>query len=331
VPARVVVQHRGAYQVISAGGPAWADLTGRLRHEAADRMALPAVGDWVALDADGRIEAVLPRRSSFVRKAAGNPTEPQVIAANIDVVFIVTSANAEFNPRRVERYVTAIWESGASPVLVINKTDLGGDVDALLDSLGQTGVGLPVARVSAIEQRGAEQLAPYLGPQATIALVGSSGVGKSTLANWLLGREAQDTAPIREHDTRGRHTTTHRELIALPAGGALIDTPGMRELAMWSEAGDLSGAFADIEALSERCRFRDCQHGGEPGCALSQAIERGELDPERLEHYFKLQREIAYHQERGSVAQRQELKRTAKQRNRAMKQRKKGPDGFKLH
>jgi ribosome biogenesis GTPase / thiamine phosphate phosphatase len=197
--------------------------------------------------------------------------------------------------------------------------------------LGQTGAGLPVARVSALEKRGAEQLAPYLGPQTTIALVGSSGVGKSTLANWLLGRDAQDTAPIREHDTRGRHTTTHRELIALPSGGALIDTPGMRELAVWSEEGDLSGAFADIEALAERCRFRDCQHHGEPGCALEQAIERGELDPERLEHYFKLQRELAYQKERGSVAQRQELKRTAKQRNRAMKQRKKGPDGFKLH
>jgi ribosome biogenesis GTPase len=330
-PARVVVEHRGAYQVITADGPAWAELTGRLRHSASDRIDLPAVGDWVALGADGRIEAVLPRRSAFVRKAAGTRPEPQVVAANIDLVFIVTSANADFNPRRIERYVAAVWESGASPVLVINKTDLGGDVDALLEALGQTRVGLSVARVSAIEQTGAEQLAPYLGPATTIALVGSSGVGKSTLVNWLLGREAQDTAPIREHDTRGRHTTTHRELIALPTGGALIDTPGMRELAVWSDDGDLSGAFADIEALTERCRFRDCQHHGEPGCALEQALERSELDPERLAHYFKLQREIAYQQERGSVAQRQEHKRTAKLRNRALKQRKRSPDGHKLH
>lgn len=329
-PARVVVEHRGAYQVITAEGPAWAELTGRLRHVACDRMDLPAVGDWVALDTDGRIRAVLPRRSAFVRKAAGNRTEPQVLAANIDAVFIVTSANADFNPRRIERYVAAIWESGASPVLVLNKTDLGGDIEAPLDALGQTRVGLPVARVSALEQRGADQLAPYLGSQQTIALVGSSGVGKSTLANWLLGRNAQDTGPIREHDAHGRHTTTHRELIALPTGGALIDTPGMRELGMWSEDGDLSGAFGDIEALSARCHFRDCQHQGEPGCALQQAIERGELDAERLAHYFKLQRELSYHRERGSLAQRQEIKRTAKLRNRALKQRKKGPDGFKL-
>jgi ribosome biogenesis GTPase len=329
--ARVVVEHRGAYQLIANDGPCWAELTGRLRHQAVDRLDLPAVGDWVALQGDGRIEAVLPRKSAFVRKAAGERTEPQIIAANIDWVFVVTSANAEFNPRRIERYVSAIWESGASPVLVINKTDLCADVGGLVDSLGSASVGLPVARVSALERAGGAELEPYLGPQTTIALVGSSGVGKSTLVNWLLGRYAQDTGPIREHDAHGRHTTTHRELIALPTGGALIDTPGMREFALWSEDGDLSGSFADIEALSARCRFVDCQHRGQPGCAIDRALELGELDAERLEHFFKLQRELAFHQERGSLAVRQAIKRQGKARAKALKQRKRGPDGGKLH
>lgn len=330
-PARVVVEHRGAYQLISEDGPCWSEPTGRLRHQALDKLDLPAVGDWVAIEANGRIEALLPRKSAFVRKAAGDRTDPQVIAANIDRVFIVTSANTEFNPRRIERYVAAVWESGASPVLVINKTDLRDDVNDLIESLGGAGIGLPVARVSALEQRGADQLAAFLGPQITVALVGSSGVGKSTLANWILGRDAQDTGGIREHDAHGRHTTTHRELIALPQGGALIDTPGMREFALWSEEGDLSEAFADIEALSGRCRFVDCQHHGQPGCAIDQALTAGALDPERLEHFFKLRRELAYHRERGSLAARQSIKSRSKAIVKAMRQRKRGPEGGKLH
>jgi ribosome biogenesis GTPase / thiamine phosphate phosphatase len=330
-PARVVVEHRGAYELIAEDGLCWAEPTGRLRHQALDKLDLPAVGDWVALQADGRIDALLPRKSAFVRKAAGDRTDPQVIAANIDRVFIVTSANTEFNPRRIERYIAAIRESGASPVLVINKTDLCEDVEKLIESLGSASVGLSVARVSALEQRGLDQLSPFLGPQITVALVGSSGVGKSTLANWMLGRDAQDTAGIREHDAHGRHTTTHRELLALPGGGALIDTPGMREFALWSEGADLSGSFGDIEALSGRCRFVDCQHRGQPGCAIDQALETGTLDPERLEHFFKLEREIAYHRERGSLAARQAIKSQSKSRVKAMRQRKKGPEGGKLH
>ena len=330
-PGRVVVEHRGAYQLITSDGPVWSEITGRMRHGAADRIDLPSVGDWVALNPDGRIEALLPRKSAFIRRAAGTIPEPQVIAANIDFVFIVSSANAEFNPRRIERYVAAIWESGASPVLVLNKTDLCADVEGLLASLGPSGVGLPVARVSATERRGEEQLLPYLGPQKTIALVGSSGVGKSTLVNWLLDREAQDTQPIREDDAHGRHTTTHRELVALPMGGSLIDTPGMREFALWSDEGDLSGSFADIEALARRCRFGDCQHQGQRGCAIAQAIADGELEAERLQHYFKLQREISYQKERGSPAVRQEQRRRSKLINRALRQRKRGPAGFKIH
>jgi ribosome biogenesis GTPase len=327
-PARVAIEHRGAYELIGADGPCWGEPSGRLRHAARNRLDMPAVGDWVAVGDDKRVEAVLPRRSAFVRKAAGDRSDPQVIAANIDHVLVVTSANTEFNPRRIERYLTAIGDSGASPVLVINKTDLCEDVQALVALLGAAGVGLLVARVSALEQRGREQLAPYLGAGRTIALVGSSGVGKSTLANWLLGSEALDTGPIREHDTRGRHTTTHRELLLLPGGGALIDTPGMREFSLWSEQ-DLSGSFADIESLVARCRFVDCQHRGEPGCAIGEASSRGEIDAERLEHFFKLQRELSHQRERGTAEARSAQKRVGRGRAKALRQRKKGPQGGK--
>ena len=326
-PARVVAEQRGAYQLIAATGPSWAELTGRLRHHAQDRLQLPAVGDWVAIDQSPRIVAVLPRKSAFVRKVASARTEPQVVAANIDRVFIVTSANSDFNPRRIERYVSAIWDSGASPVLVINKTDLGADVDQLLLSLGNAALGLPVARVSALERQGGDQLLCQLGPQLTVALVGSSGVGKSTIANWLLGSDSLETGAIDGVD-RGRHTTTHRELIPLPDGGALIDTPGMRELALWGNAEDLAGSFADIEALLQSCRFIDCQHQGQPGCAIDAALESGELDPARLDSFFKLQRELRYHEQRKQHVEARQKQR--KQIARAMKQRRKSPLGSKL-
>jgi ribosome biogenesis GTPase / thiamine phosphate phosphatase len=324
-PARVIVEHRGAYQLWTEKGSCTAELTGRLRHAALDKRDLPAVGDWVALDPSGRIDVILPRQSVFVRKAAGARLEPQVIAANVDVVFIVTSANADFNPRRIERYVTAIRDSGSAPLLVINKTDLCADVDALIASLGAAALGLPVARVSALERQGLEQLTAHLGQSSTIALVGSSGVGKSTLANWLLDREAFDTGEIRAHDARGRHTTTHRELIPLPAGGALIDTPGMREFSPWSDDADLPGSFADIAALAQQCRFMDCQHRGQPGCAVEQALASGELDPARLEHYAKLQRELAHQRDRGSAVVKQASKRTGRARAKALREIKRKP------
>jgi ribosome biogenesis GTPase / thiamine phosphate phosphatase len=326
-PARVIAEHRGAYQVISATGRCWAEPTGRLRHLAQGKLELPAVGDWVAIDGKARVVAVLPRKSAFIRKVAALRTEPQVVAANVDRVFIVTSANSDFNPRRIERYVAAIWESGASPVLVINKTDLCEDVDLLLASLGNAAQGLPVARVSALERRGGEQLLCHLGPQLTVALVGSSGVGKSTIANWLLGQEVIDTAEI-DAEERGRHTTTHRELFALPGGGALIDTPGMRELTLWSDVDDLAGSFTDIEDMAQRCRFIDCQHQGQPGCVIQEALDAGVLEQERLQNFFKLQRELLQQEQRKQHLEEKQQKQ--KEIARAMKQRRKGPLGAKL-
>ncbi len=326
-PARVVVEHRGAYELATESGPASAELTGRLRRQARDKRDLPAVGDWVAVGADGRIDAILPRTSVFVRKSAGLRPEPQVIAANVDVVFVVTSANADFNPRRIERYLVAIAESLARAVLVINKTDLCPDVDALVTSLGAVGVGLPIVRVSALERSGLEQLEPFVEAGSTVALVGSSGVGKSTLVNWLLDREAQATGDVREHDARGRHTTTHRELIALPGGGALIDTPGMREFGLWSDSPDIVGSFEDIEALSAQCRFIDCQHQGQPGCAVERALATGELDAARLAHYANLQRELAQRQGRNTLAARQAAKKVGRARSTAQREAKRKPGG----
>jgi ribosome biogenesis GTPase / thiamine phosphate phosphatase len=330
VPARVLVEHRGAYQVEGDDGPRGAELTGKLRHEAVDRLGLPTVGDWVLLGDGDRIEAVLPRTSAFVRKAAGARTEPQVIAANIDHVFVVTSANADFNPRRIERYLAAIASSGAAPVLVINKVDLCTDARERVASLGSFAAGLPVANVSALERRGREQLEPYLQQGSTVALVGSSGVGKSTLVNWLLETDALETGAIREHDARGRHTTTRRQLIAVAGGAALIDTPGMRELALWADDAELPGAFADIEALATQCRFLDCQHSGQPGCAIQAALARGELEAGRLAHYEKLERELAWQRNGGGFASRQAGKQMGRARARALRQRKRDPHRSKL-
>jgi ribosome biogenesis GTPase / thiamine phosphate phosphatase len=324
-PARVATEHPGSYQVFTEAGPEDASLGGRLRHIAQGRLDLPAVGDWVALGAGHRVEAVLTRKSCFVRKAAHKSSEPQVIATNIDRVFVVTSANSDFNPRRIERYLSAVWESGATPVLVLNKIDLCEDRERLLDSLGAARVGLPVACVSARDRYGAEELGSHIPPAGTIALVGSSGVGKSTLTNWLLGYEALATQAVLERDERGQHTTTHRQLLPLPAGGALIDTPGMREFGLWNA--DVDATFHDVQALAGRCRFADCAHEGEPGCAIATALASGELEAERLESYFKLERENRYVEARHSHSLRQAQKRFSKLINRANRQRAKHPLG----
>lgn len=301
-PARVAVEHRGRYQLIGSEGPLWATPAGRLLHEARSRLDLPAVGDWVAVR-DGVIHCVLVRKTQLVREAAGGGAEPQVIVANLDVVFVVAALNRELNPRRIERYLAAVWESGAEPVIVLNKADLA-DLDGR-PHLGALAAGVPTLATSAVNGRGVAEIRARLGSGRTGALVGSSGVGKSTLANTLVGRDALEVGEVRGADDKGRHTTTRRELITLPDDrGVLIDTPGLRELALWSDAESGAGAgFAAIEALAAACRFGDCSHVHEPECAV-----RGAVAPEELASYHKLQRELAHQRRKQELRDRKERK-----------------------
>lgn len=295
-PARVAREDRERYLLLDAAGERPAVLAGRLRHEARGRLDLPAVGDWVAVRPGDRatIVAVLPRSSAFVRKVAGLVTEEQVVAANVDAVFLVTGLDHDFNPRRLERYLAVAWESGASPVVVLNKSDLAADLEARLDEAASVAVGSPVVALSAIEASGLEALDPWLEPGRTVALLGSSGAGKSTLLNALMGADRQATTAVRDGDSRGRHTTTARELFVLPRGSLVLDTPGMRELALWSGDEKLPDAFPEIADLASGCRFRDCRHQTEPGCAVRDALERGTLDPDRFASWSKLQRELRW-------------------------------------
>jgi ribosome biogenesis GTPase len=317
-PARIVVEHRGAYEAIGAAGPIWAELRGKDYHEARDKRALPTVGDWVLVagaggDGVSAIEALLPRRSSLVRAAAGEKVAPQPIAANIDVAFVVTSANQDLNERRIERYLTTVQGGGAAPVIVLNKVDLVDDPAPLIARLAEVAPGVPIVACSAGRGEGVDAARAHLGPGRTGVVVGSSGVGKSTLLNRLLGEAAQAVLPVRDHDDRGRHATTRRELFVLAGGGVLIDTPGMRELKVWSEpdaTGDDGLAFDDIAALAAGCRFGDCGHDREPGCAVRAAVDAGELAAERLAAWQKLQREQSA----------QAKKRTEKARSRLIRQ-----------
>ncbi len=268
-------------------------LAGRLRNEAESRGALPVVGDWVSVTGEV-IDAVLPRRSSFVRKVAGETTVEQVVAANIDTVFLVVGMDGDFNPRRVERYLTATWESGASPVIVLNKSDLAGDqIEDRKAEIEAVAMGVPTVAVSALQEHGLSELADWLQPGRTVALLGSSGVGKSTMVNALAGANVQDTGAVRDSDSRGRHTTTHRELVCLPSGAVLMDTPGMRELQLWGTESGLEETFPEITALAASCRFSDCRHETEPGCSILSALEDGTLDSGRLQSWRKMQRELA--------------------------------------
>jgi ribosome biogenesis GTPase len=270
------------------------ELRGRLYHELSPPER-PVVGDWVSV-ADGEdraiIHHVMERRTAMVRRAAGTEAGIQVVAANVDLFFIVTTVDRDFNVRRLERYMAAVWDSGAEPVVILNKIDIGGDIEDMVEAIGAVGFGVPVVRVSALTGVGLDDLRGHLGPGKTIGLVGSSGVGKSSLVNRLLGREVQQVRILRRDD-KGRHTTSRRELIELPDGGILIDTPGMREFGLIEDGGGVDNIFADIVALAQECRFRDCLHQGEPGCAVAAAVDAGELDGARLASYHKLQREIA--------------------------------------
>jgi ribosome biogenesis GTPase len=299
IPGRVVVQHRGAWVVLSELGELWCDLATRLVRDA-QAGEFPAVGDWVAVaarpgESRATIHAVLPRRTKFSRKAATGPsnrTEEQVVAANVDTVFLVAGLGRDLNVRRLERYLATAWESGAQPVIVLTKSDLHSDeVSSAVAEVEAIAFGVPVHALSGVTGEGVEALEPYLAPGRTVALLGSSGVGKSTLVNRLAGREVLATAEVRA-DGRGRHTTSHRELVLLPEGALLLDTPGMRELQLWDASQGLSGAFEDVEQFTSACRFSDCTHEGEPGCAVRAALADGSLDAERWESYRKLQREL---------------------------------------
>ena len=296
-PARVIAEHRERYVVGDATGDRSAVLSGRFRHETEAREAFPCVGDWViaASSSDGTavIRGVVPRRGAFVRKAAGDTTAAQVVAANVDVAFIATALPADLNVRRLERYLTLAWESGATPVVLLTKSDLADDLDAALASAALAAPGADVLALSAVTGRGIDDLRVYLQPGRTAVLLGSSGVGKSTLVNALLGTNHQRTATVGD-DGRGKHTTTHRELLMLSNGSLLIDTPGMRELQLWTADQGLGSTFSDVEALTAACRIRDCQHAGEPGIPVVAAVETGDLAPERLEHWHHLRRELAY-------------------------------------
>lgn len=299
VPARIASEGRGIYHVRGCQAPL-AELSGRLRHDLHD-LERPAAGDWVAVADDGHraiVHHVFDRRTQLIRRGVMTGGA-QVVAANVDVVLVVTSANRDFNPRRIERYLTAVWDSGASPVLVLNKMDLGGATESMLDELDAVAMGVPVIHASALTGVGRDELLALVGPGRTLALVGSSGVGKSSLSNLILGTELLDTGGIREDDDRGRHTTTRRELVEIPDGGMLLDTPGMREFGLIADGDSLDSTFGDIQELAHSCRFGDCRHMGEPGCAVIAAIESEELEPQRLTSYHKLQRELAMLARRG--------------------------------
>ena len=325
-PARVVWEGRDRYRISGGDGEWHASLAGRLRHTAGSRADLPAVGDWVLAavrpaEGTATIHRVLARKSCFSRAAAGRSTEVQIVAANIDTVLIVTSCNRDFNLRRLERYLALAWESGARPVVVLNKADLyEGDLARWYADIGPGVQGVPVAITSAVRGDGLAELHEFLKSSGTTALLGSSGVGKSTLINALTGDSGQDVLPIRDSDDRGRHSTTARQLFCLPGGGILIDTPGMRELQLWDAEGGLDQTFADVESLATACRFRDCSHGSEPGCAVLAAVERGALAAGRLDSYHRLRREDAFLQSRHDERTQSERTRIAKQGSKAAKQ-----------
>lgn len=316
VPGRVMSEHRGQYQVETAQGEMPARLTGRVRGQAATREHLPVVGDWLALEVlDERppqaiVRGVLPRKSKLSRREPGSGRDEQPLAANIDTVFLTIGLDGNYRVSRIERYLTFAWSSGATPVVLLTKADLCPERAERVRQAQAVAGQAPVHALSVVTGEGLEALAQYLRPGHTLALLGSSGVGKSTLINHLHGSDAQRTQAVRAGDDKGRHTTTHRQLFVLPSGALILDTPGLRELQLWDAEEGLATTFADIEALAARCRFADCRHRHEPGCQVKEAIAAGTLDAARLERYRKLSHETH------SAASIQEMLKTTEGRQR---------------
>ena len=335
LPARVALEHKALYSVWSARGEHRARVSGRFQHQAGSRADFPTVGDWVVIggnkgDGDAVIHALLPRRSCFSRKAvlAGGPTsgegriEEQVIAANIDIAFLVSGLDLDWNPRRIERFLATAYDSGASPVIVLNKADVCDNLDERLLEVSESAPGVPVCAISAVNSVGLDEISAHIQPGRTAVFLGSSGVGKSTIINALLGEERLDTGGVRLNDSKGRHTTTHRELIILPNGGLVIDTPGLRRIQLWGDESALEQTYADIEQLVGQCRFSDCRHETEPGCAVLAAIEAGALNAARFAGYQRLQRELQRLAAKQNTLQRKQAdKARGKMINRILKER----------
>ena len=312
---RIITESSQLYRIASERGEDWGILTGSLRSSLGEKSNFPAVGDWITFDASSGhqhwiIKKILPRYSALRRKAAGQITEDQILASNIDYVFIVNALDGgrNFNLRGLERYITTSWESGAEPVVVLNKADLCEDIESAVLQAESVSPGVRVHAVSALSGKGFEDLEGFASPGATIVLTGPSGVGKSSIINRFAGNERMDTGGLREQDHRGRHTTTHRELVRLAGGGVLIDTPGLRELQLWADEESLGSSFSDVEDYAEFCKFRDCSHGGEPGCAVQQAVASGEIEHSRYESYLDMQKELRYLKSKQDIRLRKQLK-----------------------
>jgi len=299
VPARIVRKNRLVYLVRTEDGELITEVSGKFRYITRSIGDFPSVGDWVVIQPrteEGRatIHALFPRKTSFSRKVAGSKTEEQVVAANIDVIIIVSSLDRDFNLRRIERYLTLAWDSGANPIIALNKADLCHNVEEHISEVESVAYVVPIHTMSAKENQGLDILRQYLGVGRTAALLGSSGVGKSSIINCLLKSKRQHVNAVRENDSRGRHTTTCREMVFIPDGGMIIDNPGMREIQMWTDENKMQGAFEDINELARQCRFKDCKHKSEPGCAVHDALNKGLLDVARYENYLQLQKELRY-------------------------------------
>jgi ribosome biogenesis GTPase len=327
IPGRVIEVQREQYKIITNEGESAAKLKGSLFYNEAVESTYPAVGDFVLVKhnpiGEDIIYRVLERKSKFSRLDSFNEIE-QIVATNFDYVFIMTSLNYDFNLRRIERYLASAWESGAVPVIVLTKADLCSEIESFVDQIQEIAFGVSIVPISSVTGEGMEQLQEFTKPGKTVVFLGSSGVGKSTLVNAIAGGEVMKTSGIREDDSRGRHTTTHRQLIMLENGTMIIDTPGMRELGMWNASEGLDTAFTDIEELSENCKFRDCSHDNEPGCAVKKALETGELTPERWQSYLKLKREIRFAEMKENSSLRAAEKARWKSINKAQKQNRKG-------